>query len=97
MKTDEDLILQKLNNLESLIVNSVKQILTVEDLINYTGFSRSYIYKLVHKKIIPYSKPNGKSLFFQKKDIDNFLLRNKSKSLYEIEQEAISRAYERKR
>ena len=62
-----EVIIEKLNKLETLLVSSVKQILTVEDLINYTGFSRSYIYKLVHKNILPYSKPNGKTLFFQKK------------------------------
>ena len=69
---------KKLNQLEILIVSTAKQILTVEDLINYTGFSRSYIYKLVHKNILPYYKPNGKTLFFQKKEIDSFLLQNKS-------------------
>jgi len=88
MDTNE-VIIEKLNKLETLLVSSVKQILTVEDLINYTGFSRSYIYKLVHKSIIPYSKPNGKTLFFQKKEIDEWLLQNKSNSVFQIEQKAI--------
>lgn len=84
-----DVILKKLNQLEILIVSTAKQILTVEDLINYTGFSRSYIYKLVHKSIIPYSKPNGKTLFFQKNEIDEWLLQNKSNSISQLEQKAI--------
>ena len=83
-----DVILKKLNQLEILIVSTAKQILTVEDLINYTGFSRSYIYKLVHKSIIPYSKPNGKTLFFQKNEIDEWLLQNKSFSISQIEKRA---------
>jgi prophage regulatory protein len=85
-----DVILKKLNQLEILIVSTSKQILTVEDLINYTSFSRSYIYKLVHKSIIPYSKPNGKTLFFQKKEIDDWLLQNKSNSISQLEQKANS-------
>ena len=85
-----DVILKKLNQLEILIVSTAKQILTVEDLINYTSFSRSYIYKLVHKNVIPYSKPNGKTLFFQKKEIDNWLLQNKSKPQSQIDKEAIN-------
>lgn len=89
MKANENLILDKLNQLETLIVSNIKQILTVEDLINYTGFSRSYIYKLVHKNVIPYSKPNGKVLFFQKFEIDEFLLQNKSASTSQLEQKAI--------
>ncbi|WP_445710836.1 helix-turn-helix transcriptional regulator [Flavobacterium sp.] len=90
MNTNETIIIEKLNKLETLLVSSIKQILTVEDLINYTGFSRSYIYKLVHKNVIPYSKPNGKTLFFQKNEIDSFLLQNKSASISQIEQKAIN-------
>ena len=85
-----DVIMKKLNQLEILIVSTAKQILTVEDLINYTGFSRSYIYKLVHKSILPYSKPNGKTLFFQKNEIDEWLLQNKSSSISQLEQKANS-------
>ena len=85
-----DVILKKLNQLEILIVSTAKQILTVEDLINYTGFSRSYIYKLVHMSILPYSKPNGKTLFFQKNEIDEWLLQNKSSSISQLEQKANS-------
>lgn len=88
MSANETIIIEKLNKLETLLVSSVKQILTVEDLINYTGFSRSYIYKLVHKNILPYSKPNGKTLFFQKNEIDSFLLQNKSISNAQLTQKA---------
>lgn len=81
-------ILEKLNRIERLIVNSTKEILNVEDLINYTGYKRSYIYKLVFHNILPYSKPNGKTLFFEKSEIDAWLLQNKSKSISQIENEA---------
>ena len=84
------LILEKLEQLEKLIVGSSKEILTVEDLINYTGFKRSYIYKLVHYNKIPYSKPNGKSLFFEKSEVDAWLLQNKSKSIKDIKQRALT-------
>lgn len=84
------LILEKLEQLEKLIVGSSKEILTVEDLINYTGFKRSYIYKLVHYNVIPYSKPNGKSLFFEKSEIDAWLLQNKSQSKSDIKKEALN-------
>lgn len=81
-------ILEKLNRIERLIVNSTKEILNVEDLINYTGYKRSYIYKLVHNNILPFSKPNGKTLFFEKTEIDAWLLQNKSKSISQIESQA---------
>lgn len=81
-------ILEKLNRIERLIVDSTKEILNVEDLINYTGYKRSYIYKLVHNNVIPFSKPNGKTLFFEKSEIDTWLLQNKSQSISQIEQQA---------
>ncbi|RXG21128.1 helix-turn-helix transcriptional regulator [Leeuwenhoekiella aequorea] len=82
---ENHLILEKLNRLEKLIIGSAKEILTVEDLINYTGYKRSYIYKLVHNNVIPFSKPNGKSLFFEKTEIDAWLLQNKNQSDSQIE------------
>lgn len=87
---ESNLILQKLNRLESLIIGTSKEIFTVEDVVNYTGFSKSYVYKLVHKSILPYSKPNNRTLFFTKAEIDEWLLQNKSKSVAQIEQEAIN-------
>jgi len=85
---ENHLILEKLNRLEKLIVDSSKEILNVEDLINYTGYKLSYIYKLVHNNTLPFSKPNGKTLFFEKSEIDAWLLQNKSQSISQIENKA---------
>jgi prophage regulatory protein len=85
---ESNLIIQKLNRLENLIIGTSKQIFTVEDVVNYTGFSKSYVYKLVHNNILPYSKPNNRTLFFVKTEIDEWMLQNKSKSISQIEQEA---------
>ncbi|MEC4034307.1 helix-turn-helix transcriptional regulator [Myroides odoratimimus] len=82
------LILEKLDYLEQLIISNSKVILSVEDLEKYTGFKKSYIYHLVHYSKIPYSKPNGKYLFFQKSEIDEWLLKNKSLSDDQIQEKA---------
>ncbi|MEC5166900.1 prophage regulatory protein [Flavobacterium sp. PL11] len=87
---ESNLIIQKLTQLEKLIIGNNKQIFTVDDVVNYTGFSKSYVYKLVHKNILPYSKVNNRTLFFEKSEIDSFLLQNKSKSISQIEKEAIT-------
>lgn len=85
---ENEIILSKLCRIEKYLFG-LKEILNVEELSEYTGFTRSYIYKLVHKSLIPYSKPNGKVLFFERKKIDLWLLQNGSKSSFEIEQQAI--------
>lgn len=94
---ESQMILEKLNKLERLITDSTKEILNVEDLINYTGFTRSYIYKLVHKNVVPYSKPNGKFLFFQKSEIDEWLLQNKNQSVSQIEQKALDYSFKNRK
>ena len=65
-----------------------KKTFNVSDLAEYTGFSRSYIYKLTHRREIPYYCPSGKLIFFKRSEIDTWLLRNKRKSKEEIEKEA---------
>ncbi|MEK6495242.1 helix-turn-helix transcriptional regulator [Myroides odoratimimus] len=82
------LILEKLNYLEQLIISNNKEILSVEELEKYTGFKKSYIYHLVHFNKIPYSKPNGKYLFFQKSEINEWLMKNKSLSDDQIQDKA---------
>ncbi|MDM1044390.1 helix-turn-helix transcriptional regulator [Myroides odoratus] len=82
------LILEKLDYLEQLIISNNKEILSVEELEKYTGFKKSYIYHLVHFSKIPYSKPNGKYLFFEKSEIDEWLLKNKSLSDDQLQEKA---------
>ncbi|SEH29975.1 helix-turn-helix transcriptional regulator [Chryseobacterium culicis] len=92
---ENELILQKLNRIEKHIF-AMKPILNVEELADYTGFKKSYIYKLVHENLIPFSKPNGKVLFFDRKKVDEFLLQNASKSKEEINRESIEFALKKK-
>jgi len=80
---------QQLDRIERLLVSN-KKVLTFEEACDYTGISRSYLYKLTSQNKIPFSKPNGKVIFFDKEKLDTWLLKNGSKSEGEIEQEAIS-------
>lgn len=86
---DINVILNRLERIEKLLEGHQKEILNVEELSVYTGFKKSHIYQLVHKNFIPYSKPNGKYLFFLKSEIDTWLLGNKTKSTSQIEEEAL--------
>lgn len=92
---ENEIILHKLNRIEKYIFG-LKSILNVEELAEYTGFKKSYIYKLVHENLIPYSKPNGKVLFFDRQKIDEFLLQNAIKSKDEISREAIEFSLQKK-
>ena len=86
---DTILILERLDRLEKLLVGH-KEVLTFDEACDYTGISRSYLYKLTSSGRIPHSKPNGKILFFEKAKLVNWLLQNKRKSKQEIEAEALA-------
>jgi len=86
---DTILILERLDRLEKLLIGS-KEVLTFDEACDYTGISRSYLYKLTASGKIPHSKPNGKMLFFEKNKLVDWLLQNKRKSQQDIESEALA-------
>ena len=92
---DNLLILERLDRLEKLLIGT-KEVLTFDEACDYTGISRSYLYKLTASGKIPHSKPNGKMLFFEKAKLVNWLLQNKRKSKQEIEAEAVAYAMQHK-
>ena len=63
--------------IETLLL-SQKAALNFEELAEYTGFSKSFLYKLSMGNAIPGAyKPTGKQWFFERKAIDQWLLSNK--------------------
>jgi excisionase family DNA binding protein len=50
------------------------ELLTIKQLADYTGWSKSYIYKKTSDNTLKYSKPLGKTIFFDKEWIDTFLM-----------------------
>lgn len=77
-------ILVEIRNL--MLMN--KDTMNIDEVSLYTGYEKSYLYKLTSEAKIPHSKPGGKSIFFQKKEIDEWLNRNPIKTRYQIEEEA---------
>ncbi|ELL8240869.1 TPA: helix-turn-helix domain-containing protein [Aeromonas dhakensis] len=60
-----------------------KEVMTINECAQYTGLSVSYLYKLTHRKLIPFFKPMGKRVYFKRTEIDQWLLRNKQGGIYE--------------
>ncbi len=87
---------ERLDRIERLLVAN-KEVLTFEEACEYTGISRSYLYKLTAAREIPHSKPNGKMLFFEKAKLNTWLLQNGRKSRSDIETEALNYTFNNKR
>jgi excisionase family DNA binding protein len=85
----EKLILNELRELKNLTLLSAKQALTMNDTALLTGLSKSHIYKLVCAKRIPYYKgEGGKLTYFDKDELNKWLLQHRVKTSDEVEQDA---------
>lgn len=62
---------------------SKNKVLTFEQGCQYTGYSKSYMYKLTSAGILPFSKPNGKSIFFDREKLEAWMLSNANSSYAE--------------
>ena len=69
-------IKKELQVIKELLANNKKKVLNLNELADYIGFSKSYVYKLTSQNLIPHSKPNGKAVFFDRDEIDKWLLNN---------------------
>ena len=92
---DLSVIMERLDHIEKMI-RSNKNVLNVEEAVEYTGLSRSFLYKLTAKGEIPFSKPRGKLLYFSREKLDQWLLSNEQKSNRELNSEAVEYSFRRK-
>ena len=85
-------VLEQLQELKQLAVLGAKTALTMNDVVLLTGLSKSHLYKLVWSKKIPYYKAaeGGKMTYFNKQEIENWLLAYRVPTTEELEQKAIA-------
>lgn len=67
---------------------SNNRVLTFEQGCQYLGYAKSYVYKLTSAGIIPHSKPNGKSIFFDRGLLEQWMLSNANTGSIERQKEA---------
>jgi len=67
-----------------------KKVITIEEAALYSGFSKSFLYKCTSKKLLEFSKPNGKTIFIDREVFENWLLSRKSTNNEQIERAALS-------
>ena len=84
-------IIERLESIEKLLLEQQtlqKQVLNFNETCRYLELSQSHLYKLTSTGAIPHYKPNGKKIYFQRQELDLWLLRNRMDSQDEIEQQA---------
>lgn len=79
--------MQELEEIKRLSFLAAKKVLTVGDVCILTGLTKSYIYKLTSARGIPFYKPNDKTIYFKREDVEAWMLRGRVKSNEEINHE----------
>jgi excisionase family DNA binding protein len=77
---------EKLFNIENSIQKlslAVKTIMSTEEAAEFLNMKTSYLYKLTADKKIRFFCPLGKLNYFQRSDLEAFLLRNESPAINE--------------
>jgi len=86
---------ERLSRIENMLL-SQKTVLNFEEASVYTGLSKSHLYKLTSTGGVPCYKPTGKKLYFNKEELDEWMLRNKKLSQDEIDDKAENFLMERR-
>ena len=82
-------LIQRICVLEDLLCVG-KEVLTLEEAALFMGISRSTLYKMTHCSAIPFYRPNGKLIYFEKSELLAWMRRNRSMT----EEEANEKAHE---
>lgn len=79
---------KELQELKQLLTIQNDEPLTIDEACKYTGYKKSYLYKLTCLKLIPFYKPNDKKIFFSKNELRYWIFRNRQDSTHEIDGQA---------
>lgn len=96
----EEIILERLSQIEQKIDEQnllKKEVLTFQDACKYLDISASHLYKLTSQKQVPHFCPQGKKLYFNRAELDEWLQRNRQSSSDEIEEQAANYIINNKR
>ena len=74
---------QRVTLLENVVFVS-KDVLTLEEASMFLGLIRSTLYKMKHNNVIPFFRPNGKMIYFEKSELLEWIRAHRVASEAEI-------------
>ena len=66
---------------QNVVLLPQKEIMSFNEAVSYLDVSKSFLYKLTSTNKISFSKPNNKLIYFQRVDLDNWMLHNRNESI----------------
>ena len=73
--------------IKSLLQTRAEEYMDMNQASAYLRLKKSYIYNLVFKNKIPFYKPNGKKLYFNKVELNEWIRQSRVKTVDEFEAE----------
>lgn len=67
----------RIDRIEQMALISHKSVLTLDEAARYLGISKSDLYHRTSNREIPFYKPTGKMIYFDRLELENFLKQNK--------------------
>lgn len=86
----EKAIIDRLQRIEQYTLLSAKNVLSLDDVAVLTGLSKSHLYKLTCTHQIPFYKPNGKQIYFDRGEVESWMKQNRVATQAEIEAQAVT-------
>jgi excisionase family DNA binding protein len=68
--------------------NNFKKVLSFDEGVSYLGYAKSTVYKMTSAGLLPFSKPNGKKIYFDREKLEAWMLSNAQTSHEEKQIEA---------
>lgn len=59
-----------INPSKETIMENTNNLMTTTEAAAFLGYKRSYLYKLMMRRAVPYYKPSGKLCFFDREELD---------------------------
>lgn len=87
---------QRLNRIEQLL-RGQKTVLNFAEACEFTGLSKTYMYKLTHQGRIPHFKPHGKNIYFNREELERWLLQNPVKTAEQKDREVVDYVIRKRR
>ncbi len=85
-KMVEELVVKTVSKQLDVIAATVheKEIMTAEEAAQFLGLAKSYLYKLTSAGLIPYYKPAGKVIYFEKSVLIEWIRQHPGKSAKDL-------------
>lgn len=87
----------KLEAIERNTLLAAKNVLTIGDVVILTGITKQSLYRMTCQNRIPYYRPMGGKVYFDRKEIEDWLRRNRVATVDEVNSEAATYCVTHKR